>query len=68
MKCLNVGDNKFNAIKNALAKDFLGYLERQLIWDGDLLPKTNISRVPTLLISVESWDAEPSFVCATHKC
>ena len=47
-------DNKFNAIKNALAKDIPSYLRKENILVGAQLMKGNMGNVLTLPILTES--------------
>ena len=49
----NTKDNKFNAIKNALAKDIPGYLAKA----------TYLGWRPVAEVSAENWDAGQSCVC-----
>ena len=60
----NVSDDKFNAIKNALAKDIPGYLAKAEYLGWRPTAEGSILRVLSLLISVANLVARPFFVCA----
>ena len=49
-------DNKFNAIKNALAKDIPSYLRKENILVGAQLMKGNMGNVLTLPILAENLE------------